>query len=124
MAVTITKVNGPFYQQGRGTGYELSLLLDTVFATGGENVDLTPYLSTLTSGDVASVDAIADATWRFDVVGPGTTTTLTSTNVKLVAHHGVGTDNPDTPADAEDTSSVGALIIVVWGKKALVTSWA
>lgn len=124
MTVTITKVNGPFYQQGRGTGYELSLLLDTVFATGGENVDLTPYLSTLTSGDAVGVDAIADATWRFDVVGPGTTTTLTATNVKLVAHHGSGSDGVDNPADAEDTSGVAALVLLVWGKKALVTSWA
>jgi len=124
MSITITKVKGPTIVQADGVKYTLSLALDTSFATGGENVDLTSYLSTLTKAAVCGADAVADVNRRYAVVGPGVTTTLTSTNVKLMCYQSSGTSGVDVNADAVDLTSVGALIIEVTGKQAIPTSWA
>jgi len=124
MAATLTLVKGPFYQPGRGTGYTFSVLLDSSHAAGGEPIDLTPYLGYLYEANIGGVDAIADATFKFDVVGPGRAVALTTTNVVVTAHHSSGADAAMNPADAEDLSSVGALIFTAWGKKALVSSWS
>ena len=124
MAATITKISGPTIQPGKGVVYGFSVLLDTSYATGGEPIDLTSYLGYLYGGTVQGCDAIADATRRFDVVGPGRAVALTSTNVVITAHHSSGADAVDNPSDAEDLSSVGALIIEVWGKGAIPSSWA
>lgn len=124
MGVTITKIGGPTKTAAKGTEYSFSVLMDTAYATGGEPIDLTSYLSYFYGGTVDGMDAIADATFRFDVVGPGRAVAVTSTNVLITAHHSAGADSADNPADAEDLSGVGALIISVWGKDAVPTSWA
>lgn len=123
MSVTITKVSGPSISP-KGFEFVFSLLLDSSHAAGGEELDLTSYLSTLVGAHIGGVDAIADAVWTYEVAGPGRTTALTSSNVLLTAHHGSGADAVNNPADAEDLSGVGALIITVWGKAAAVSSWA
>jgi hypothetical protein len=124
MAATVTKISGPIVQPGKGVVYGFSIAFDTSFATGGEPIDLTSYLGYLYGGEVQGMDAIADATRRFDVVGPGRATALTSTNVVITAHHSSGSDAVDNPSDGEDLSGVGALIIEVWGKGAIPSSWA
>lgn len=124
MSATVTKIAGPTKIKGRGTQYSFSILLDTAYATGGEPIDLTSYLSYLYGASVDGVDAIADATFKFDVVGPGRAVAVTSTNVLITAHHSAGADAAMNPADGENLASVGALIITAWGKDALVTSWA
>ena len=124
MSATITKIGGPRKIAGKGTEYDLSVLLDTSYATGGEPIDLTTYLSYFWGATINGVDAIADATFRFDVVGPGRAAAVTSTNVLVTCHHSAGADSADNPADAEDLSGVGALIITVWGKDAIPASWA
>ena len=124
MAATATKISGPVVVPGKGVEYSFSILLDTAYATGGEPIDLTDYFGYLYGGTVDGMDAIADATRRFDVVGPGRAVAVSSTNVLIVAHHSAGADAVDNPADAEDLSGVGALIITCWGKPAAVSSWA
>jgi len=124
MAATITKIAGPTVVPGKGIEYSFSVLLDTAFATGGEPINLTSYLKYFYGGTADGVDAIADATWTYQLVGAGRTTAVTSTNVVIVAHHGSGADAVNNPADAEDLSGVGALIITVWGKGAITSSWA
>lgn len=124
MAATLTKISGPTVEPGKGVKYGFSVALDTAYATGGEPIDLTDYLSYLYGGTVQGCDAIADATMRYDIVGPGRAVALTSTNALITCHHSAGADSADNPADGEDLSGVGALIIEVWGKDATVTSWA
>ena len=130
MAVTITKVSGPVKESGGGVKYRLSVALDSSFTAGGEPLDLTSYLSKLHSGVVAGVDAIADAVYVFEIVGPGTTTTLTSTNVLLqvLRTAAIPAASQAAAALAEATSvdlhTIGALIIEVTGKAAITTSWA
>ncbi len=124
MAITVTKVSGPYYQAGRGTGYTLSVLLDSSFTAGGEVLDIRTYLGYLYEGSAQGTDAIADNTWRFDITGPGRAVATGASNVLITAHHGSGADAVDNPADAEDLSTVGALIIQIWGKKALTSSWS
>ena len=124
MTITVTKIAGPWVEPGKGVGIEISILCDTVHATGGENVDLTSYLSYLYGASPQGHNAIADATRRFELVGPGYDTALTSTNVKLVVHHSSGADAVDNPADGEDLSTVGEIKFSCWGKAAIQTSWA
>lgn len=124
MAVTITKVSGPEVESGIGVKYVFSLLLDNSFAAGGEPLDLTSYLSTLTSVSVDGNNAVADAVWTYDCTGPGVGVAISSSNVLLTAHHGSGADAVNNAADAEDLSTVGALIITCIGKAAIVSSWA
>jgi hypothetical protein len=124
MAATLTKIAGPTVVPGKGIEYSFSVALDTVFATGGEPIDLTSYLGYLYGGTIDGVDAIADAVWTYQVVGPGRAVATTSTNVVITAHHGAGADAVNNPADGEDLSGVGALIITVWGKGAITSSWS
>ena len=124
MAITMTKLSGPIKQSGKGVEYTFSIALDTVFPTGGEILDLTDYLSYMTGGYAAGADAIADVTRTFDVVGPGKDVAVSATNVVLTAHHGSGSDAVNNPSDAEDLAAIGALIVTVWGKDAIVSSWA
>lgn len=130
MAATLTKVKGPYKQAGRGVGYTFSVLLDTSFASNGEPIDLTPYLSYLYEGSCKGVDAVADAAYLYTVVGPGRAVAVTNSNVVIEVHR-----TPAIPAASQaaqafaeatsvDLSSVGALIVEVWGKDAKVTSWA
>jgi hypothetical protein len=124
MAATVTLLRAPYVIPGRGVGIKISVLLDSSHAVGGEVVDLTAYLNRLESADYGGVDAIADATMVYAMVGPGATTALTSTNVVITAHHSSGADAAMNPADTEDLSSVGALIFTIEGKAAIVSSWA
>lgn len=124
MSATATKISGPVVVPGKGVVYGFSILMDTAYATGGEPIDLTDYLGYLYGGTVQGMDAIADATFRYDVVGLGRAVAVTSSNVLITCHHSAGADTTDNPADAEDLSGVGALIIEVWGKPAEISSWA
>jgi hypothetical protein len=124
MSATLTKVSGPFYQQGRGTGYTFSIALDNSHAAGGEPIDITSYLGYLYEAQIGGVDAIADAVMKYDCCGPGRAVAVTDANVLITAHHSSGADAAMNPADAEDLSAVGALIVTCWGLKAAVTSWA
>lgn len=124
MAATLTLVKGPFVQAGRGTGFQFSILLDSSQAVGGEPIDVTSYLGYVYEASYGGVDAAADATFKLDVSTAGRATATTSTNVLIQAHHSSGADAAMNPADSEDLSSIGAMIITLWGKKALVSSWA
>lgn len=130
MSATITKIAGPSKVPGKGVEYSFSVLLDTVHASGGEAIDLTSYLGYLYGGTVDGVDAIADTGYRFSVVGPGRATALTSSNVLISAKQSPAHTAATTAATAlteaasVDLSGVGALIITVWGKAAITTSWA
>jgi len=125
MTVTMTLIAGPTVVPGKGVEYTWSCLLDTAFATGGEPLaDAYNKLSYVYGGRVEGADAIADMTWRFDVVGPGRAVAASASNILLVSHHSAGADAVDNPSDGEDTSSVGALIVTLWGKDAIQSSWA
>ena len=130
MAVTVTKVSGPYYVQGKGTGYTLSLALDTSFAASGEPIDISSYLGYLYNADVQGVDAIADATYLFTVVGPGRAVAVTSSNVLLEAVQSPAKTGASeaaeafASADTADLSDVGALLVEIWGKKAIPSSWS
>lgn len=125
MSVTMTLIAGPTVEPGKGVSYTWSCLLDTAFATGGEPLgDVYNKLKYVYGGRVEGMDAIADATRRFDIVGPGRAVAASATNVLLTAHHSAGADSVDNPSDNEDTSAIGALIVTVWGKDQPATSWA
>lgn len=125
MTVTMTLIAGPTVIPGKGVEYSWSCLLDTVFATGGEPLaDVYNKLKYVYGGKVEGADAIADLTRRFDVVGPGRAVAASASNVLLTSHHSGGADDVDNPSDGEDTSTVGALIVTVWGKDAITSSWA
>lgn len=130
MSVTLTKIAGPTAVPGKGVEYSFSALMDTSYASGGEPIDLTDYLSYFYGGTVDGVDAIADSVYLYSLVGPGRAVAVTSSNVLISAKqspaHTAATTAALALADAAsvDLSGVGALIITVWGKDALVTSWA
>lgn len=125
MTVTMTLIAGPNVIPGKGVEYTWSCLLDNSFAAGGEPLaDVYNKLSYVYGGRVEGADAIADVTRRFDVVGPGRAVAASASNILLTAHHSAGADAVDEPADAEDLSAVGALIVTVWGKDAIQSSWA
>ncbi len=124
MAATLTKVAGPHIKSGIGVEYVFSLLLDTSHAAGGEPIDLTDYLSTLTEGNCSSVDSAADALYTYTVAGPGVGTTLTSSNVLIVAAQSDTLEGALDEANAIDLSGVGELMLTVVGKGAIQASWA
>lgn len=125
MTVTMTLIAGPTVIPGKGVEYSWSCLLDTAFATGGEPLaSVYSKLKYVYGGKVEGADAIADLTRRFDVVGPGRAVAASASNILLVSHHSAGADSADNPSDGEDTSAVGALIVTVWGKDAIQSSWA
>jgi len=130
MAATATKIAGPTVVPGKGVEYSFSVLMDTVYATGGEAIDLTDYFKYVYGGTVDGVDAVADFGYRYGVVGPGRTTEVTSSNVKISAFqspaHNAATTSATALTDATgaDLSGVGALIVTIWGKAKIPTSWA
>jgi hypothetical protein len=125
MTVTMTLISGPTVIPGKGVEYTWSCLLDDSFAAGGEPLaDVYNKLGYVYGGRVEGADAIADCTWRYDVVGPGRAVAASAANILLVAHHSSGADAVDNPADAENLSTVGALIVTVWGKDAIQSSWS
>ena len=69
-------------------------------------------------------NAHADNTWTFQFVGPGKTVAVDGSNCLITATHGSGADAVNNQADAEDLSSVGALMFEVTGKEVIPTSWA
>jgi len=126
MAGTVTKVSGPTVIPGGGGGveYEFSIALITSTTANGEPIDLTAYFSYFYGASVEGVDAAADATWTFQIVGPGRAVACASDNVLVTATHGSGADAVNNHADAEDLSTVGALMIRARGKPVITTSWA
>jgi hypothetical protein len=132
MAATLTKIGGPFIRPGDpyGVGYKFSVLLDTSFASGGEPIDLTSYLGYLAEGTVGGVDAVADAAYLYHIVGPGRAVALTSTNVLIEVLQSPSKTGATEAAEAfaeataVDLHTVGALVITVWGKAAIQTSWS
>ena len=126
MAGTVTLVSGPTIEEGGGGGVScvFSVAMITSTTSNGEPIDLTDYFSYAYGGAILGVDAHADATWEYKIVTGGRAVAISSTNVLVYCSHGAGTDNPNLHADAEDLSSVGALMIKVYGKALIPTSWA
>lgn len=126
MAATVTKLSGPVcIPGGTGVRYDFSILMDSSYPAGGEAIDLTDYLSYINSATVNSVDAVADALYKFDVVIPANGTAITSTNVVVhAAWTGTGDGAVfDQVTATTDLSSVGELTITVVGKAAVDTTW-
>ena len=126
MAVTITKLGGPFTRPGDagGTGYRISVAYDASHAAGGEPVDLRTYFKYFYGGSYEGSDTAADETMTHTMTGPGVTTAVDATNVLFQVHHSSGADAAMNAADAENLSTHGACIFTIWGKRAEITSWA
>lgn len=126
MAAVVTKLAGPYRRGGGpgGTGYLISVALDSSFAAGGEAIDITDYLGYFFGGSYMGSDAAADEDMSHALSGPGRATATTSSNVLVHVYHSAGADGPHFEATGEDLSSHGALIFEIWGTNALVSSWA
>ena len=128
MAVTLTKVSEKV--DGLGTTILFSAALDTSFVSGGEPLDLTAYFSKFYGGVCKGVDAVADAVYVFEIVGPGRTVAVTSTNVLLQVLQAPSQTGATAAAKAlseatsVNLSSIGALMLELTGKAVVTTSWA
>lgn len=125
MAATVTKLSGPTVRDGGvGIEYNFSILMDDSYVTGGEPIDLSGYFSYIDFATVNSVDAAADAGYKFQVVIPTNGTAVSATNVLVVAHYSGTADAVlNQVAATTDLSAVGELTITVVGKSAVSTTW-
>jgi len=125
MAATVTKLSGPTVRDGGvGVEYNFSILMDDSYVAGGEPIDLTDYFSYVHFATVNSVDAVADAGYKFQVLIPSAGTAITDSNVLVAAHYSGTADAVLNPVAATtDLSSVGELTITVVGKAAVSTTW-
>ena len=125
MAATVTKLSGPVaIPGGTGVRYDFSILMDNSYPTGGEEIDLTDYFTYINSATVNSVDAAADAQYKFDVVIPSNGTAVAADNVLVTAYwSGTAGAVLDQVDNATDLSAVGELTITVVGKGAIDTTW-
>lgn len=125
MAATVTKLSGPTIMDGGvGSQYNFSILFDDSYPTGGEAIDLTDYFSYISYATVNSVDAAADAGYKFTVQIPSSGTAITSSNVLVLAHYSGTADAVlNQVANTTDLSNIGELTITVVGKAAVSTTW-
>ena len=123
MAATVTTLEAPRVVGGAMQA-TYSILLDTVYPTGGEVIDISGDFSTVNSAVVGGVDALADSGFVFSVRYPSAGTAVTSSNVLVVARLGGTTDVVLEEATGSDLSGVGELKVTIRGKGAITASWA
>lgn len=120
MGLTVTTVKkvaavGPGLLRG-----VYSVLWDNSYATGGEYLDMTTDFDYVYGCSIISNDTLADNGYKFGCIVPAPTVACTSTNVLLDCHweknpaDGGGADIP-FPEFSGNLSSVGQMMIIVWG---------
>jgi len=119
--VTVTPIVKPTAAVSGGQTYMgiFSLLLDTTDATGIQTVDLTSYFKYVDCVLVGDNDTLADNAYKFQAICPARTTAITSTNVSISVHYSATSEGALVPVASTDLGAVGALKIVVYGRKAL-----
>jgi hypothetical protein len=119
MSATVTKVSGPGVISGLGVEYVFTVLLDTVFAAGGESIDLTDYFTQVYNANCGANDADADNRYAYNCVHPGKGTALTSSNFLISVSQSNDTVQALDEANGVDLSSVGELNLRVLGTAAI-----
>jgi len=110
MAVTVTTIAGPFNLGPKLKVAVYQCALDSAHASGGEAIDLSADFDFAYAAWAAGVDAAADVlAAKYDVILPGPTTAVSSTNILITA------TAEDFTEETGDLSAVGQLSIVVVG---------
>jgi hypothetical protein len=120
-AVIVTPIVKPTAAVAGGQTYMgiFSLELDTTDATGIQTVDLTSYFKYVDCAFPCDNDTLADNAYAFRMICPERTTAITATNVSISVHYGPTSEGALVPVASTDLGAVGALKIVVYGRKSL-----
>jgi hypothetical protein len=129
MTVTLTHVAGPHIKPGIGVEEVFSALLDDSSLVTGEPIDVTAYFDYILSARCESVNALADAAYKYDMIIPAQGVAVTDANVLIGIHLSpaktgdVEVAEPFDAADGANLSTVGELMITIVGKPHKSTTW-
>jgi hypothetical protein len=120
-AAAVTAIVKPTAAVAGGQTYMgvFSLALDATDATGIQTVDLTDYFKYVDAVIVGDNDTLADNGYKAQAICPARTTALTATNVSISFHQSAGSAAAMAAVTSTDLSDIGALKIVVYGRKAV-----
>lgn len=96
-----------------------SIAFDETDATGITTVDLTSYFKYVDAVIVCDNDTLADNGYKVQGICPARTVAITATNVQLSVHQSAGSAAAMAAVASTDLSSIGALKILVYGRKAV-----
>lgn len=96
-----------------------SLALDSTDATGIQTVDLRTWFKYVDAVVIADNDTLADNGYKYQAILPTRTTAITATNVAISVHQSAGSAAALAPVTSTSLTAVGALKIIVYGRKAV-----
>jgi hypothetical protein len=96
-----------------------SCLFDDTDATGITTLDLTDYFKYVDAVVVCDNDTLADNGYKVQAICPARTTALTATNLAFSVHQSAGSAAAMAAVTSTDMSAIGALKVLVFGRKAL-----
>lgn len=120
-ALTATTIVRPSKPVGGSQTYMgiYSCLFDDTDATGITTLDLTGDFKYVDAVFVGDNDTLADNGYKVQPICPARTTALTATNLAFSVHMSAGAAAVMGVVASADLSAIGAMKIVVYGRKAL-----
>lgn len=95
-----------------------TVALETTDATGIQTIDLTADFEYVHSISFPGNDTLADNGYKYDSIIPTSGTAIAATTVQVSVHEAGADAAPLDPVTSTDLTAVGALQMIVFGKRA------